>query len=585
MNKILGHRGPDSDGIKRHGNVIFAHNRLSVIGLEEEFSVQPIEYCGHMLTFNGEIYNYKYISEQLEEAGILCGNKSDTEVLFRSLMHWGVKKTLKLIDGMFAFAYLDPEKGLFLVRDKMGEKPLYWSYNSNRLWFASEIKAIVSGFNSTIIPNLSMISEYFHTGMIMGTETFFKDVYELAPGTYLEISMDVSKFKSKEYWKVDEFDYNLNNKVKSSIKVEFLDRLISSIASRCISEVPMGVLLSGGIDSCTLVKLMCENYLYGSNIDLYFADNSFSYLSELKDVQIFLNHLVMKHTKINYNLNINMLSASEYMNNLYKFTWQNDEPTQFPISPQLLDLTLKSSSKGIKVLLSGEGADEILFGYDRFINTRKILMGMDDEKELVISNIYYGAGLDKKSDIEDLTLKISHKAEDMESWDWLSMNYKKWNNDTLQLIYSQKYRLMSLLQRQDRQGMAIGVEVRVPFLAPELVKWVNELPFEFKYSINQTKKILRDTMRNKLPNRIIAKNKQGSPSIISHLLNSAEGYSNIKKMISRKDGFCQSFLNGDKANTIVNNHFNTINKNSTILWRFMALEIWHDIFIKQENNY
>jgi len=128
--------------------------------------------------------------------------------------------------------------------------------------------------------------------------------------------------------------------------------------------------------------------------------------------------------------------------------------------------------------------------------------------------------------------------------------------------------------------MANSVEVRVPFLAPDFVKWVNELPFNVKYSSNQTKKILRDVMDKRLPNRIISKSKQGSPSFISNFLKSKQGYSIILKMVSRKNGFCQSFLNGKKAVDMVNDHYMISNNHGTIMWMFLSLEVWHDVHMK-----
>jgi asparagine synthase (glutamine-hydrolysing) len=585
MNRTLQHRGPDGDGLICNGNVVFAHNRLSIIGLEEKFSKQPLENCGKMLTFNGEIYNYKHVSTLLESEGVFCSKKSDTEVLFKGLMHWGLEKTLRLIDGMFAFAYLDLDrKRLFLVRDRLGEKPLYWSFNGKRLCFSSEIKAIISNGDMPVLPNLSKINEFFHTGKVQGSETFFKDVFEVEPGKYLEISLDLSNIKSSNYWNLEQFNYDFNNTTDDFIKDDFLEKLTSSICSRSTSDVPIGVLLSGGIDSNSIVKLMSEFCQHDDYMELFFADNHDNVSSEMRDVKLFINYLNDKHSAVDFRLNRNILSLSEYMGNLSKFTWYNDEPIQFPISPQLLELTSLSSSLGVKVLQSGEGADELLFGYSRFTRTRDILMTNNSDKDSVLSNIYYGGGLDRVSEIDELTNGVSDKCIDTESWDWLSRHYSTWPNDTLQMIYSQKYRLQSLLQRQDRGGMANGVEVRVPFLSPEFVKWVNELPLSVKYDSYQTKKILRDVMNKRLPKRILSKNKQGSPSFISSFLESKHGYSTILKMVSRENGFSQSFLNGKKAVDLVHDHYLSSGNHGVIMWMFLSLEVWHNTWILKEDK-
>jgi asparagine synthase (glutamine-hydrolysing) len=584
INDTLQHRGPDSNGIKRNGNVVFSHNRLSIIGLKEGYSEQPLKSNGNMLTFNGEIYNYKHVSTLLRNDGVMCGGKSDTEVLFKSLMHWGLEKTLKLIDGMFAFAYLDPDKGLFLVRDRLGEKPLYWSFNGKKVWFASEIKAIVSTGDVVAEPNLLKINEYFNTDKIHGSETFFKDVFEIAPGEYLEISLDLSSIKTKKYWHLEHFDYNSESKMNSSLNDDFLEELVSSVCSRSTSDVPIGILLSGGIDSNSIVELMSEFCQHDDSMDFFFADNHNDTSSEMSDVKLFINHLRNKYPATDFKLNSSILSLSEYMDNLSKFTWHNDEPVQSPISPQLLELTSTSSSLGIKVLHSGEGADELLFGYDRFTRTSDILKNSNIDKDIVLGNIYYGAGIDRVSDIEDLTYGVSDKCEDTESWEWLSKYHSTWSNDTLQMIFSQKFRLQSLLQRQDRGGMANSVEIRIPFLAPKFVKWVNEMPFDAKYNQKTTKKILRDVMSKRLPKRILSKSKQGSPSFISSFLESKSGYSMILRLVSRKDGFCQSFLNGKKAVSMVHEHYTHSKNHGVIMWKFLSLEIWHNVHMKGEDR-
>jgi asparagine synthase (glutamine-hydrolysing) len=578
INHTLHHRGPDGNGIKHSRNVVFAHNRLSIIGPKEEYSEQPLKTNGKMLTFNGEIYNYKHVSSLLRNDGISCGEKSDTEVLFKSLMHWGLEKTLKLIDGMFAFAYLDPNKGLFLVRDRLGEKPLYWSFDGKKLWFASEIKAVISSGSLSASPNLSKINEFFYTGKIYGEETFFKDIFEVQPGQYIKIKIDLSNIKKKTYWKLENFQTKSHPNSYSSLKRGFLNKLNVAIDTRSVSDVPIGVLLSGGVDSNTILNSLLSSGK--KDVELFFADNKSKESSELKNVALCVDFFKDKFPEKNIILNRDILSTDNYLEKLQEFTWHNDEPTQFPISPQLMNLTSVAAKKNIKVLLSGEGADEILFGYDRFLRTKDIISNSKD-KEFIARHLYFGGGIENVKIINELTSLDDYKK--YESWQWIDKNCFNWSNDTLQMIYSQKFRLQSLLQRQDRVGMSNGVEIRVPFLMPEFVGWCNSISSDYKTIKGETKKILKDSMQGHLPKSILRGKKMGSPSFISSWLESQDSYSFMMRVVGNKNGFSQSFLNGRKALQIIHEHYLGSKSYSYIVWLLLVLEVWHNVFV--EPNY
>jgi len=574
INKILQHRGPDDSGVVKIGNLMLGHNRLSIIGLKNRHSKQPIVENGNALIFNGEIYNYKLVSNQLKNDGIECGNYSDSEVLFKCLMHWGIEKTLKTIDGMFAFAFLSKKHGVFLARDRLGEKPLYWSSDSHNFWFSSEIKSIIRGQGNRAQPNLGKINEFFHSGKIYGEETFFKDIFEVQPGQYINIKSDLSKIKKKIYWKLENFQYESSVHSYSSTKGDFLEKLHSAIRSRSVSDVPIGVLLSGGVDSNTIVSSILSSH--ERNIELFFADNNNHESSEFKNVSTYVDFFKNKFPEKNIILNRDILNTDNYLKKLKQFTWYNDEPTQFPISPQLMNLTSVASSKEIKVLMSGEGADEILFGYDRFLRTKDIISRSKD-KEFIAKHLYFGGGIKNIDIINELTYIDDYKKYD--SWQWIDKYCDNWSNDTLQMIYSQKFRLQSLLQRQDRVGMSNGIEIRVPFLMPEFVDWCNCLPDDYKTTLGKTKKILKDSMQGSLPESVLYNKKQGSPSFISQWLESQDSYPFMLRVVGNKNGFCQSYLNGNKAVQIIHDHYLTSQSYSYIVWLFLVLEAWHNVFI------
>ena len=285
--KTLEHRGPDSAKYIKTSNCYFAHTRLSIIGLKEKNALQPVVKDNKVLTFNGEIYNYKEISKVLNNSGIKDSGKSDTETLFNCLSFYGLKKTLSIIDGMYAFAYFDQSKNLiYIARDKIGEKPLYWAKNSSDFIFASEIKSI---FYSNICrhdPNIDKMHEIFIHGKIFGTETAFSKINELEPGTFLELNTKRNSYNVKSYWNIED----INTLNSNSIIDEFDERFNNCIESRLISDVPVGSLISGGIDSSSLVYKMLE---IGNlnEIKLFFAQNNIREINEISAVKFFFNFL------------------------------------------------------------------------------------------------------------------------------------------------------------------------------------------------------------------------------------------------------------------------------------------------------
>lgn len=578
-NNLLTHRGPDGSGIFKGCNYIFGHNILSIIGLGVQESVQPIVDNDHTLVFNGEIYNYKTLSVNLNNNGIFCSGKSDSEVLFKCLKYYGIEKTLSLIDGMFAFAFYDKNNGFFIARDRIGEKPLYWYKDNNCFWFGSEIKAIIAGANKPSQPNLSKIHEFFYHGKIYGEETFFKDIYEVRPGQYFHIRKDLKVVKKYNYWNLEDFDTNKQKNSYETIQSQFKDKLDLAVDSRMESDTAVGVMLSGGIDSNTILRLMLDQNK--ENIPLFFADNELDISSEYDRVEHYLDFYNDKFPNAELTLYKENVNSRNYIDLLKEFTWYHDEPVQFPISPQLMSLSSLSSKKNIKVLMSGEGADELLFGYDRFVRTKNFL-SKNNDKNTNMKHLFFGGGVNNLNIINDLTRRSNY--HDLETWKWLDKHYSDWSFDKLQMVYSQKYRLESLLQRQDRVGMSNGVEIRVPFLSPSMVNWCNELPTKYKISSGQTKKVLKDVMKNYLPNKMVYLKKQGSPSFISSWIDSKYSYEFISKLVSDNNGFCQAFLNGNKAKQIVQQHYLGNYQYSYIIWLMLVLEIWHSIFINNNTK-
>ncbi len=576
---LLAHRGPDGSGIALSTNVGFAHTRLSILGVGSAAAKQPVNKNNDLLTFNGEIYNYRELGASLRHEGFRLSGESDTEVLFLCLRHWGVERTLSKIDGMFAFAwYCGQRKTLTLARDPLGEKPLYWSKNGKRFVFASEIKAIVAidGFDAK--PNLARMDDLLFTSKVNGTETAFKDVFEIEPGAYLSVS-GTGQIATHQYWRLEDALCARVHDPGESIASQTMQLVDQAIRSRRISDVPIGVLLSGGIDSNTIVERLASQSPT-SKVKLFFASNQNSEVSEKPDVDIFLRFLTKKYPEWHADLDIGLVDFERYFEVLKWITWNYDEPIQFQNTPLLSNICARAHDNGVKVLLSGEGSDEIFMGYDRFLRTAKELdLACDRHQELSI--LYFGGGQHSVDVVDSLTSAVSDGAEATQPWRWLDGYLQTGIDiDQLQSIFSQKYRMQTLLQRQDRVGMAHSIEIRVPFLKPGLVKWANSLSSVRKMNAKngETKICLRSAMQNSLPERILSKPKDGFPSDMMLWLGQPIIQPVAERLILSKDSFSMNYLNADAVKKLLADHFRNRRRLDTLLWMLISLEIWHDTF-------
>lgn len=572
---VLAHRGPDADRVVSRGPAAFGHTRLAILGLESLSARQPVILDGFLLTYNGEIYNYRELAEQLRREGHEPTDAGDTEVLALCLRYWGVRRTLEAIDGMFSFAWYDPDtRTLTLARDPLGEKPMYWMRNKSRLWFASEIKALLASGEVSREPNLRRIDDYFYTSKVNGAETMYSDIAEVEPGTFVSFRLGEFEEKVVNYWSVEAAFCATKELSHRCLGEKALKEIGLAVGSRCISDVDIGILLSGGIDAATILE---QTLSHGPNraVELFFADNSEKQYSEREDVDLLLKFMRHRYSDAQLDLNVGMLDFKKYFDILRFVTWHYDEPVQFYNSPLLSNLCGIAKNNRLKVLLSGEGSDEIFFGYERFSRTRDFLEGKSDHRSK-LEHLYFGGGLHSVDVVQLLTNQVAEGAEATAPWHWLEGNLDN-DPDLLQLVYSQKYRLQTLLQRQDRIGMAHSIEIRVPFLRPSLVGWANRLPLRAKFDAtgNETKRCLRMAMANRLPERILKKRKDGFPSDMMTWLREPVMHSLANQLIGCADGFCNNYLDGAVAAKLIEEHFSGRRRLDTLVWQLVSLEIWH----------
>ena len=357
--------------------------------------------------------------------------KSDSETLFLLLKNFGVQKTLSLIDGMYAFSFYDKEnQKLYMARDKVGERFIYWGLNNNKLLFSSEIKTIIKSGLLKTSPNIENIKDYLITSKIHGYKTFFNNVFEIEPGSFLTFDIKNKKYKIDKFWKIEN---TFINKQVSNPEKNLAKKLTEAALSRYISDVPLCILYSGGIDSNALVDLSCT-INKNADIELFFADNYLSEFSELETVKVGYNYLSKKHNN-KLILNTNKVSLDKYLEEIESLAWYYDEPIAFANSVLLDQLCNIMKEKGLKVSLSGEGSDEIFYGYDKFVRTNKRLNQLKNNNISIdkkIGLLYYGGGLHSLSTVNELTnRKDIANEKDSISWNWLKKIFLK-----ILMIYS-----------------------------------------------------------------------------------------------------------------------------------------------------
>ena len=471
--KTLCHRGPhNSSHVKVSENLNFYHTRLKIIDLTDQ-SNQPMVSDDKRFTisYNGELYNYLDLKKKLQRFGFKFKTNGDTEVFLNGFRKYG-QNFFNLANGIFAVSIFDKIKNkLYLVRDFVGVKPLYYIYDDNKLVFASEIKTLLKSNNIKKEFNKSLINEFLYYKYISGNETLFKNIFQVDPGKVFCINLNNKKIKIERFsyyeFKEIERKHDINEAVKET---EFL--LNKSVALQLQSDASIGIQLSGGIDSTLLTEIANQHtkikHLYCSTFKNYQKN-------ELKYAKI-----VSK--KININLNKVELNKKFFFNNIDKSIYHLDEPLNHPHSLAILQISQKAKKK-VSVMLAGEGADELFFGYERYL---KILKSKSNT-----SMIKNGAFLRTKDDLELYKIFQNKDFGDPHQNRLKILSKIKVKNKIKKFqIFETKTHLQSLLLRSDKMMMANSIEARVPFLDKDLFDYAINIDEKIKKSINQ-KKILK----------------------------------------------------------------------------------------------
>lgn len=614
FNQILSNRGPNNSSffIHREKNFGMGHTRLSILDLSKRGNQPMFDHTGDwVITFNGEIYNHveirEYISKKISQK-IEWRSESDTETILLSNHILGFEKTLELLEGMFAFALYNKRKSIiYLARDRIGEKPLYYYHNDNKFIFGSDLLIFKELKNINLSINDNAITKYLKKGNIGAPDSVYKHIHKIKPGNYLKITNNFSIKNEFCYWNIA--DYLPQTDQKSFLyKKSFIEEkknlqniLENTVIKQTISDVQIGSFLSGGVDSALITSILQKKSLKKiKTFTVGFNDKNFDESVEAKSIS---NYLGTEH----YEFFIKKNDIFDFIGNLNKiYSEPFSDSSQIPTY-----LISKLMQKEAKVILSGDGGDEFYGGYNRYLYLglikylskslpEKIKKKLNFVLKIIPTNILnkYFAFLNFKNFNSKLNKLIYFidTTNDEELYDKMT-NINSNENLFLQknqpdtnvteknfflegLKTEQKFMYFDqidylpndILCKVDRATMFNSIESRAPFLDHKLVENSFKIPLEYKIKGNTGKVILREILSDYLPNKFINKNKTGFAIPIDNLLRNelkswAEDILSIKTQI-------EEFVDLKKLNILWSRHQKKqINVGET-LWSILVLQNW-----------
>jgi asparagine synthase (glutamine-hydrolysing) len=584
--RTLTHRGPDAEGYWFHKGLGFGHRRLSII--DPTGSPQPMTVGPLTITFNGEIFNYRELRADLVSFGHQFVETGDTEVIVAQLLRSGPMGVTEL-NGQFAFAIFDSRsEELWLYRDRLGVMPLYYSFDGKRFIFGSEIKAVLVASQKTPEVDPASIREYFSYRSVPVPNTLFKGVKKVAPGHWLRISRD-GAIKSGAYWSLPTEASDESISAEDAVGM-VADALDDAVASRMVADVPVGALLSGGVDS-SLIVATASKLLGGAEIDTYVAAFSSpgNYLRQMADerepAKLVANLFPTKHHEI-------IVPPSDLRNLWQKLSWHRDGPVSEPADVAVFRIAEKARER-VKVLLSGEGADELFAGYDKYASNKRVAM-LDFlptairqfvlkplRHRVVLAAMAAEPGVERERawrapffpDDLDRLFGGNERHNYNEIWDRTNGDYTQH-----QLYYDcHTWLVDNLLERGDRMAMAASIEFRPPFLDHRLVELAFRLPTKHKYSGGTTKWVEKEVARQVLPAEIIDRSKVGFFVPMNEWFK-GELREYTQDLLMSPQSLTRSFMPVSELSAILENHFSGKVNEQRRLWVLMSLEVWHQTF-------
>ena len=607
MRDIVSHRGPDEAGNFIVRNVGLGHRRLSIVDLSAGQQPMSNEDDSIWITYNGEIYNHADFRDELIAKGHVYKTHCDTETILHLYEEHGAE-CVEHLRGMFAFAIWDVKKReLLLARDRLGVKPLYFVHDENgSLFFASEIKSLLEAEIIKPEINFAALPDQLANHGTTRDQTLFRGVRRLLPGHFLRWCDGTIKIN--KYWDVY-YQPKIEAQNEKDLIAEWRDLFRQAVKLRLMADVPLGMFLSGGIDSSAIAAEMAT--MVDAPIKTFSVAFQEREANELQYARLVAEKFKTEHHEIT-------LSPTEFFDSLPKLIWHEDEPLGFIASVPLYFVS-KLAAEHVKVVLTGEGSDEILAGYARYGKTL-LNLALGKNYETVTPRAFRGF---VQSNIENLPFAVKKKLSrtflnlpsDIESLyfdnfavfpramqsELLSaetrekigsrlnpylhlQNYVKQTDAASlldKLLYADtKTYLHELLMKQDQMSMATSIESRVPFLDHKLVEFTARLPEKFKLRGRTTKWILREAMRGTLPEEILSRKKMGFPVPLGNWLR-GEFKSIVDEFVLSERALERGIFQSDFVREIARRH-NAGENHDERLWFLINFEIWQRQFIEGE---
>jgi asparagine synthase (glutamine-hydrolysing) len=604
MRETLRHRGPDGDGlwISKDRRVGLGHRRLSIVDIAG--GAQPMHGAnGEVLVFNGEIYNYPRLRSELERDGVQFRTNCDTEVILHLYARYG-KACLDRLNGMFAFALWDANLGeVFFARDRVGEKPFHWAEVDGTLVFGSEIKAILEHPLITAAVNSSQVGPYLTNLVASPPETMYAGIYKLPPG-FMGVC-DRGGVRTQRYWDVfTPRAWTTTSLHEASSTVRSL--LEQSVHDRLLSDVPVGVLLSGGLDSTTLVALLKDRAKGLATFSVGYEEQHAS-IDERDEARRAAKHFQTDHHEV-------VVSERAALSALPAMIHHQDEPLADPVAlPQHFVCGL-ARDHGVKVVLGGEGSDELFWGYSHYhrilrrerwiraimrlpkparrslttltppvgklVRARELMAGYADGRPLPL---HFPGGMDRHS--RDCLLRAPSRTYGS-GWAPSNLGGNGRREDLVeQLAFDTQEHQFGLrlpellLQRTDRFSMANSVEARVPFLDPELVTFAYRLPLSYKLHNGVHKIVLKQAIADIVPRWVIDRPKQGFDAPVEQWLDARIG---ILLRGLMRDGSLRRYFNTEAIERALS--AGPLRATMRIrLWPVLNFALWHKRWIEGES--